>query len=228
MLLCLLVGINNLHFLIEDHTSARSIAAFQDLSLKDYLQTDYKVFLAGFGCWGMAIAYRRQQWQIFYFVAWLLTAYLLFQQHRPVWYHQMLILHIPAIIVAGYAMGEIVAKIRVRGLRFVFKQRITLVLISVAIFISSILLVGEQTKTTFRAIQFWRDSYGNNLVSPNLEYQFLSEIAQSNFQTKWMVTDSPMFAFRAGVLVPPSTAVLSRKQIETGNISDRAAKRCDR
>ncbi|MEO1006394.1 MAG: hypothetical protein AAFW67_11210, partial [Cyanobacteria bacterium J06638_38] len=36
----------------------------------------------------------------------------------------------------------------------------------------------------------------------------------------WLVTDSPIFAFRAGMLVPPSTAVLSRKQLETGNITE--------
>ena len=218
--LTLLVGINNLHLLIENHTTARSIAAFEGLSLQDYIQTDYKVFLAGFGCWGIIIACRRKRWEIFYFVAWLLTFYSLLQQHRPVWYHQLLIIHIPAIILAAYAMGELCKIIRIRGLGFIFKQRAWVIFFSVAIFIATILLIGEQTKTTFRAIEYWRTSWGGNVVPQNLEYQFLNEITQADLETDWMVTDSPMFAFRAGIPVPPATAVLSRKQRETGNMSD--------
>ena len=220
LLLALLVGLDNIHLLIENHTDAKNIAAFEGLSLKDYLQTDYKVFLAGFGCWGIVTAYRRRQWEIFYFVAWLLTFYFLLQQHRPVWYHQVLTIHIPAIILAAYGMGALFKILRKRGLRYILKQRAFIIFLSVAMFVSTILLVGEQTKTTFRAIEYWRTSWGANVMPLNLEYQFLNQIKQSDFKTDWMVTDSPMFAFRAGIRVPPATAVLSRKQLETKNMTD--------
>ena len=219
LLLVLLVGVDNIHLLTESHTDARNNAAFAGLSLQDYIQTDYKVFLAGFGCWGVVTAYRRRQWEIFYFVAWLITFYFLLQQHRPVWYHQLLTIHIPAIILAAYGMGELLKIVRIRGLRYIFKQRAFIIFLSVAI-VSTILLVGEQTKTTLRAIEYWRTSWGANVIPQNLEYQFLAEIKQSELETDWIVTDSPIFAFRADIPVPPSTAVLSRKQLETKNVTD--------
>ena len=220
IILTLLVGVENIHLLVENHVDAKSIAAFEGLSLEDYVQTDYKVFLVGFGCLGIVFACRRQKWEIFYFVAWLLTFYFLLQQHRPVWYHQVLTIHIPAIILAACGLGELTKIVRNRGIRYVFKQRALTIFLSVVMFVSTILLVGEQTKTTLRAIEYWRTSWGANVIPQNLEYQFLTQINQSDFKTNWMVTDSPMFAFRAGIPVPPATAVLSRKQLETKHITD--------
>ena len=220
LLLALLVGIENIHLLVENHVDAKNIVAFEGLSLQNYVQTDYKVFLVGFGFWGIVIACRRRQWEIFYFVAWLLTFYFLLQQHRPVWYHQVLTIHIPAIILAASGLGELSKIVRSRGLRYIFKQRAFMVFLSLVMFVSTILLVGEQTKTTLRAIEYWRTSWGANIMPQNLEYQFLAEINQSDLKTDWIVTDSPMFAFRAGIPVPPATAVLSRKQLETKNMTD--------
>lgn len=219
-ILTLLVGLENIHLLVENHVDAKNIAAFEGLSLEDYVQTDYKVFLVSFAFWGLVIAYRRGKMEIFYFAAWLVTFYFLLQQHRPVWYHQVLTIHIPAIILAAYGLGELSKIVRIRGLRYIFKQRAFIKFLSVVIFVSTILLVGEQTKTTLRAIEYWRTSWGANVTPQNLEYQFLAEINQLDFQTNWMVTDSPMFAFRAGISVPPATAVLSRKQLETKSITD--------
>ena len=220
LLLALLVGAGNIYLLVENHVDAKNITAFEGLSLQDYVQTDYKVFLAGFGSLGVVFACRRRKWEIFYFIAWLLTFYFLLQQHRPVWYHQVLTIHIPAIILAACGLGELTEIVRNRGIRYVFKQRAFMVFLSVVMFVSTILLVGEQTKTTVRAIEYWRTSWGANVIPQNLEYKFLAKINQADFKTNWMVTDSPIFAFRAGIPVPPATAVLSRKQLETKNMTD--------
>lgn len=221
LVLLSLVGIDNIYLLVDNHTSARNIAAFQDLALSQSLRNDYRLFLVGFTIWGSIIAYQRKQWQVLYFSAWSAIAYFLLVNHRPVWYHQVLLLHIPAIVMVGYAMGEIVTTVMRRGSSYLrFNWRIILALFTVAIFYAAILLIGEQTKTTAKEIKSWQTACNSTVQSTSLDRQFLNEIEQFGSQTNWIITDSPIFAFRAGIAVPPATAVLSRKQLETGNITE--------
>lgn len=221
LILLSLVGIENIHLLVDNHTSARSIATFQDLALSRSLRNDYRLFLIGFTAWGTIIACRRQQWQVLYFSAWSIIAYFLLVNHRPVWYHQVLLLHIPAIVMVGYAMGEIITTIMRRGSSYLrFYWRIILALFTIAVFYAAILLIGEQTKTTTKEIKSWQTACNSTVQSTSFDRQFLNEITQFKSKTDWIVTDSPIFAFRAGIPVPPATAVLSRKQLETGNITE--------
>ena len=215
-----LVGIENIHFLVENHTSARSIEAFQNIALRHSLRNDYRLFLVGFTVWGSIIAYQRQQWQMLYFGAWSFVAYSLLVNHRPIWYHQVLLLHIPAIAMVGYAMGEIITTALRSGNSYLrFNWKIILALFTVAVFYSAVLLIGEQTKTTAKEIRSWQEACNRDAIATSLDRQFLNEISKSGTKN-WIVTDSPIFAFRAGIPVPPSTAVLSRKQLETGNITE--------
>ena len=39
-------------------------------------------------------------------------------------------------------------------------------------------------------------------------------------ETQWVVTDRPMYAFRAGLLVPPNLAAISRKRLTTGALTE--------
>lgn len=221
LILLSLVGIENIYLLVDNHTSARNIAAFQDLALSQSLRNDYRLFLVGFTVWGTIIACQRKQWQILYFGAWSAIAYFLLVNHRPVWYHQVLLLHIPAIVMVGYAMGEIITTVLRRGSSYLrFNWRIILALFTVAVFYAAVLLIGEQTKTTIKEIKSWQTACNSTVQSTSLDRQFLNEIAQFSSQTNWIITDSPIFAFRAGIPVPPATAVLSRKQLETGNITE--------
>ena len=221
LILLFLVGIDNVHLLVENHTDARSIEAFQNIALKHSLRNDYRLFLVGFTVWGSIIACQRKQWQVLYFGAWSIIAYSLLVNHRPVWYHQVLLLHIPAIVMVGYAMGEILTTaINSRRSYFRSKGRIILALFTVAVFYAAILLIGEQTRTTAKEINSWRKACNSMVQTTSLDRQFLTEITRLGSKTDWIVTDSPIFAFRAGIPVPPSTAVLSRKQLETGSITE--------
>lgn len=220
LILFSLVGIDNIHLLTDNHTSARSITAFEDMALSRSLRNDYRLFLVGFTIWGIIIACQRKQWQVLYFGAWSLVAYFLLVNHRPVWYHQVLLLHIPAIAMVGYAMGEIITT-AVRSRRFYlrFNGRIILTLFTLAVFYSAILLIGEQSKTTLKEIRSWQTACNAKTIATSLDRQFLASIVRSRSQTDWLITDSPIFAFRARIPVPPATAVLSRKQLETGSIT---------
>ncbi|MGB5713924.1 MAG: hypothetical protein WBM44_23810 [Waterburya sp.] len=217
----LFVGIDNIRLLVENHTSARTIDVFQNIELGDSIKNDYRLFLLGLTIWGLLIAYQRKQWQLFYLGAWSIIAYLLLVQHRPVWYHQVLLWYAPAIAMVGYALGEIITTgIRFGSRYFRFNQRMILTIFTLGVFYGAVLLVGEQTKTTTKDIKYWCQACNDSVISSSIEGQFLAEIIQSSSQTNWIITDSPIFAFRAGIPVPPATAVLSRKQLETGNITN--------
>ncbi|MEM7757671.1 MAG: hypothetical protein AAF298_06070 [Cyanobacteria bacterium P01_A01_bin.40] len=221
LMLILLVGVDNLHLLLNNHLSARNVEAFQNMALRHSLRNDYRLFLIGFTVWGSIIAYQRRQWQVFYFAAWSIIAYSLLVKHRPIWYHQVLLLHVPAIIMVGYALGNIITTaLRSGRTYFRFNPRIILAFFTLVVFYCAILLIGEQTKTTSKEINYWSRACNSNIIATSLDQQFLTAIEQSSPSSDWLVTDSPIFAFRAGMLVPPSTAVLSRKQLETGNITE--------
>ena len=49
---------------------------------------------------------------------------------------------------------------------------------------------------------------------------FLRKMIKFAPQTEWVVTDLPMYAFRAGLRVPPELAVFSLKRVETGNLAE--------
>ncbi|MEM8722864.1 MAG: glycosyltransferase family 39 protein [Cyanobacteria bacterium P01_G01_bin.39] len=221
LILILLVGIDNIDLLVNNHTSARTIEAFQDMALGRSIKNDYRLFLIGFTIWGSIIACKRQQWQILYFAAWSSIAYWLLINHRPIWYHQVLLLQVPAIIMVGYALGNIITTAVHSGRTyFRFNFRIILTFFTTVVFYCAILLIGEQTKTTSKEINYLSKACNSDIISTSHDQQFLTAIEQSSQHSDWLVTDSPIFAFRAGMPVPPQTAVLSRKQLETGNITE--------
>ncbi len=51
------------------------------------------------------------------------------------------------------------------------------------------------------------------------EDKLLKKINQYAPQTDWMLTDMPMFAFRAGVKVPPNLVVISWKRLAAGDLT---------
>jgi hypothetical protein len=48
----------------------------------------------------------------------------------------------------------------------------------------------------------------------------LEEMVKNAQETQWVVTDLPMFAFRARLPVPPNLAVFSMKRFLTGNLTE--------
>lgn len=214
------VGVNNFHFLIGNHAGARNIGAFQDIDLGRSMKNDYRIFLIGFAVWATIIAWQRRQWQILYFTAWFASSYLLLINHRPVWHHHVLLLLVPAIILVGYGIGEIITKQIKLDLVCCFKRNKIMSIFILAVSIVTILLIGEQTKTTAKEIDGWLIPNNKNEIAAQIDEQFLVEIIKLKPQTDWIFTDSPMFAFRADIPIPPSTAVLSQKQIITENITE--------
>jgi len=50
--------------------------------------------------------------------------------------------------------------------------------------------------------------------------KFLNRMIRYAPQSKWVVTDLPMYAFQAGLPVPPNLAVFSLKRFASGNLTE--------
>ncbi|MEO1799378.1 MAG: hypothetical protein AAFR62_02945 [Cyanobacteria bacterium J06629_2] len=215
------VGIENIHFLVGGHASARDLDYFQGITLGKVIKNDYRIFIIGLTIWGTIIAFKRRQWQILYFTAWSASSFFLLINHRPVWYHHAMLLTIPTVVMVGYTLGEIITTgINPKNSFLRFKKARTLTVFTIVVLLATMLLVGERTRTTLKEIDYWLITDNKAESISGVAPQFLAEITRLKPQTDWIVTDSPIFAFRAGLSVPPSTAVLSQKQLRTGNITE--------
>jgi hypothetical protein len=148
-----------------------------------------------------------------YLVAWLGFGTLLLTYHAPIWYHQELLITIPAAMMAGCAVGEAIEWITgsfhwknffgYKGMLFVI------------ILLATIFILVDQTSTTVAL--FNRRAFSSDSEK---SYELVAKMATYAPQTKWVVTDRPMVAFRANTVVPPQLAVFSRKRVITGDLTE--------
>jgi hypothetical protein len=142
--------------------------------------------------------------------------------NRPTWPHHELLVTVPAALLAGIgaatALREIWHRVRSRD-----RQSLPLgpALVGV-VALSSLLLT--------RLPDFLRDFNPRlpNLAAPSAESsaeslaerQIVALMADHAEETHWVYAENAMFAFQAGLSVPPPLAVLSRKRLETGSLTD--------
>ena len=166
---------------------------------------------------GLIYLFRQKRWLLLYALGWMAAAYPLLLFHQPVWWHHQLLITIPAsMIAAGGAWEgsrEVIAWLRNRA-------QPAPAWMAASLGVAAILLVSG-----FRAPEFLglaRLAVQNASAAPRAasEDRIMNKINQYASQTRWMVTDLPMFAFRAGLPVPPELAVISWKRFASGNLSD--------
>lgn len=216
-----LVGIDNIPQLITNHLGASSTDIFQsdgEFKLSSHLGPSYPylflALLSGF----YAIA--RKKWVLLYPFAWMVTAFVLLAFHSPVWYHHVILITIPAAILAA----EIVV-IGIDGLRRLvgeiaahwnFADWLHLATIIGLLILFFRVRPPDLTRyMTFPALR----SESQALIDPETS-GLLERVAEYKSETKWMLTDRPMYAFRNGILVPPEFAVLSLKRMITGEVTE--------
>jgi 4-amino-4-deoxy-L-arabinose transferase-like glycosyltransferase len=137
--------------------------------------------------------WKTKQWQHFLPIGWLIAAFILLLQHRPVWYHHYLLVSIPLAWLAAIAFSTLDMKRRwVKGC-----------------VILSLLLIPVKLGIT---------QLENNRVvaqSPD-RVQLVQALLPADRQASdWIFTDCPIYAFYADLKVPPEIAVLSFIRIES-------------
>lgn len=161
---------------------------------------------------------RYQRWLALYLTAWSGIAYLLLSYHFPVWYHHYLLMTIPAAMLAACAVGEVGHWLRdfYRSRDFSIGRGLIIVIVTIGI----ILIVTAQVSSIRKLLSIRSLFVDSKVPVSSFQYRFVDNMIQHAPQTQWVITDQPMYAFRANLLVPPHLAVISRKRIKTGGLTE--------
>jgi len=211
------VGAENILQLVLPHFEATSTEGFEFAGI---VFSPVILVLAGLGS---VLIVRERNWVMLYPVAWMLFAYILLVNYYPAWYHQKLLFSVPAAMVAAYpihfayvSLREILQrqagqKLAEKGKYFILGGLIMVL----ALLLNNLRLQNsEQPPSQASSIGNIRNEW-NDKQTRNL--QLVERFAADS---EWMLTDLPIYAFRAGILTPPNTVVLSKKRILTGNLTE--------
>ena len=217
-----LVGPGNLAQLVEPHLSATRVVIFQNDFLFDInWQLKQAWPFVALAVVGVLVTVQARHWLMLYPLAWAVTAYLLLTQHTPVWDHQQLLVTVPAAMLGGVAAYQGIAILaQIAGATFDTSRSGLLKAATVIALFT--LLFTFRTPDPFKhlsptpSIPIGEGDLGLG----NVKDKFLTKVIKYAPETNWVVTDLPMYAFRARLLVPPELAVFSSKRLETGNLTE--------
>ena len=134
---------------------------------------------------------------------WLVVPAVGLMMHTPVWNHQVLLMLVPLAWLGGLALD------RATGALWSVEGRWGR---AVAVGVGTIMLA-------FCGVQAWRAQGPEPHAKAKRALQ--EHIGRAPATGAWMVTDSPLDAFRAGFLVPPELAVYSAKRQKAGALTAR-------
>lgn len=156
----------------------------------------------------------RRRWISLLGASWCLAAYAALWTHAPIWYHHLPLLMIPASLLGGIAVGEMVPRLggRTEPRRPLSTvARIGLGLGSAACLIA----VGLHAEDKLN-----RSSEYGSMVSFAPRDRFLTAVMKQYApKCRYAFADRQMYAFRAGLSVPPELSVTSQKRMRSGNLT---------
>jgi len=209
----------NLPMLFTGHLAASSVSAFQgaeyDLSFQ-LRDAGPILFLAVVGT---VLGIRDRKWLLLYPVFWLVFGFIFLLFLHPIWYHHQLLVTIPAAIPAAYALVESGRWIIRRG-QDAGDPRRSPVFQALAVLGLIFLLFAFKPPDALSYLNMPPTFATTGLEVGILKERLITTVIEYAPDTTWIVTDKPMIAFRARLPVPPEIAVLSRKRLETGAISE--------
>lgn len=214
----LLVGPANLGQLMQPHVAAAQSSRYppneQLYSIWFYLKDAWPILLLAVA--GAVIAFRKRKMLMLYPAAWMVITALSLSFYRPVWSHHQLLVTVPAAMLAGGAAAEGVGWLA-RKRRNGWKSLQDNILPTVAL---GLLVLTLAVRLPDVVNQF--QGSGEISGEPRAAYEdrVMRRINQYAPATRWMVTDLPMYAFRAGLLTPPDLAVISWKRLAAGDLTE--------
>ncbi len=212
-----LIGPQNINQLVENHWLAEKTVASER---HEYLTINWHLrnlipflFLAVVGTFA---AFREKKWIVFYPFFWCILAYGVLLFHYPVWDHHQHLITIPAVILAANAVVLAAKKVYqfVRN-DFPLDAKKIMQLAAIAGLCAMFFRLPESLGVLKLSPSLSETGLGLSLGKEKILYKMRNHAKN----THWVVTDLPMYAFRAGLFVPPNLAVISAKRIETGLIT---------
>jgi hypothetical protein len=216
-----LVGPENIPQLYQSHLAATSAPQFSqaEYSLGWYLRPLIPFLILTIV--GTVLCIQRKNWLSLYLAAWAGLAYLSLAGHTPVWDHHQLLITIPAAMLAAIAVYELVyrqilVQFIIKPLRLNFAS--LLIILSLVTFMAYFFPFA--IREPFNYLSLKPELKVSDLyLGPNYD-KILRVVFKYAPRSDWMVTDLPMFAYRAGLLVPPNLAVITAKRYASGLITE--------
>ncbi len=166
----------------------------------------------------MVFAILERKWISLYLAAWASLAYLAFFNHTPIWEHHQLLITIPAAMLAAVPIYKLFRLI-IDLVRNNLKLNVVNVLLALSLVAFMAYFFPYAIKDPVNLLSPVPSLTTNGLgLTPNPE-KALRVVLKYAPQSTWMVTDMPMAAFRANLLVPPNLAVFTTKRYASGFLS---------
>jgi hypothetical protein len=211
-------GTQNIAELIQPHLAASQASVYppneQLYSINYYLLDAWPIL--ALALIGVVAVFQHRRWLMLYPLAWMGISYVELSVIKPVWFHHQLLVTLPAAMLAAVATSETLHGV-LHSINPPFKFKKTWPLLASGLL--CVVLVG-----VFRApdvYNFFRQPANADTTQRHpFEDKLLKKINQFAPQTNWMVTDMPMFAFRADLKVPPDLVVISWKRLAAGDLDE--------
>lgn len=213
-----LIGPQNLWLIISPSLNAPSQEIFQSerFAMNTHLRNAIPLLLLGVLGTGLTVYKRR--WILLYPLCWALLAYGLFSVYSPVFYHHQLLITVPMAMLAACGVGEgIAALFSVRASSDLIRLQTVLSVAALLGFVGVFMLSARTLQKELLDSPSFGDS---ELQATAGKLKVLNLMNDYVDQTKWIVTDVPMFAFRVGRPVPPILATFSQKRLSTGSLTE--------
>ncbi len=213
-----LVGPQNVWLIVSPHLAAPVTESLEGdrYTINAHLQAAIPLLLLDL--FGIAFTVYRRNWLSLYPLAWAGLAYVLFSFYSPVFYHHQLLITIPAAMLAAAGVGEgILALVRLRGPSDFIRFRS---IFGAGALISFVLVSAHYLPALDRELLDSPRISGFSLRTTPWRLRVLSTMNDYIDRTHWIVTDTPMYAFRVHRPVPPSLATFSAKRLATGSLTD--------
>ena len=215
------VGLPNLHQLVLPHLDSNivEILDLKKFSILYHLRdSNVNTFLALIG---FLFLLRTRHWLSLYPLAWGLVSFAALSIHSPVWWHQQFLVTIPAAMLASIAIGEAIRnlpRLRRPGVWLTFRGQLWVM----GLLVFAVLLSTRSTESLHLLTRKSRidTSATGGFLLDYPEWQAFVTLNKHASSTKWIVTDLPMYAFRAHLVTPPNLAAVSKKLMLYGAVSE--------
>jgi len=211
------VGPGNIPQLILPHFAASQADLSRETQIYPitfYLRDSWSILLLAVV--GIGYVLQQRRWLMCYPIAWMACAALILLNMRPVWFHHQMLITLPTALLAGGAVAETLNLVS-RAIHS--PSALGKAWVGLASGLIAMLLVLA-TRPAQAISQFETPGSAANEQRAPFEDRVMRKINQYAEKTNWMVTDLPMFAFRAGIPVPPNLAVISGKRFASGALTE--------
>jgi 4-amino-4-deoxy-L-arabinose transferase-like glycosyltransferase len=204
------------HLLAGDSVLFRAYADNRNLIfLSRFKDSTHILILAFFG--GIA-ALRSRSWTAMYLVAWVAIGFISLYANVPFWHHQQLLVTVPAAILAAIAIGDGLSRLH-KSLQQRKRNGLGIA-VGVFIWVLAVIFIATSLPPALQQLDLKLPNLRAQSVEINEDQEILTLMSEYAPLTNWVYTDRPMFAFRTQLPVPPHLAVLSKKRIAAGVLTE--------